>query len=311
MQKIILYVLLAMTSFIAQSRAEQEQGNNPARQTIKATSDFQGLVKTPFPISLETTIDGTHFVATDKKIYVLPDIMIPEHTNIEPETKARLQSLMDNNRCTFYQTRTPDLGRINRMNQTIAHLECGKDKIWIEGQLVREGLAIVWPTIGNTELIGDLLSLENKARLDKIGLWKDDTIKIQDAESIKSHLNSKQIIQAKVYNASLTRDMLYLNFEQDWKKDFSIGIAPNLQREISRKNISLQSLKGQTIRVRGWVRDYNGPFIDLETIDQLEILETSQEKPTSNSKPGMKSISNPVTPTVESPQNRKHQNQKQ
>ncbi|OIN87537.1 MAG: hypothetical protein AUJ12_02090 [Alphaproteobacteria bacterium CG1_02_46_17] len=310
MQKLLSFILLTMTCFIAvilipQANAEQVQEN---KNIAPVTSRFDGLGKTSTPLTAETIIDGTHFIATDKNIYVLPNIKTPENfSDLSLQSKTRLHDLLDQHRCTLYQTRTAELGRMNRMGHTIAQLECGKDKIWISGQLVREGLAMVWPSPSNPEMVPDLLKLEQLARSEKLGLWADEKITIQNAESIKDHLNSEQIIEAKIENATLTKNNLYLNFSPDWKTDFTIGISPALQRDFAKRQVALQSLRGKQVRVRGWVRFYNGPFIDLETPDQLEVLGMQDQNASAGTsinepkKPSMQTISHPVAPTIEKP----------
>ncbi len=304
MQKLLPFILLTMTCCIAvilipQARAEQVQEN---KNIAPITSSFNGLTKTSTPLTADTIIDGMHFIATDKKIYTLPNIKIPENfSEIQVQAKSRLHDLIDKQRCTLFQTRTPDLGRMNRMGYSIAQLECGENKIWVSGQLVREGLAMVWPSPSNPELIPDLLKLEQLARTEKLGLWGEGKITIQNAESIKERLNSEQIIEAKVENAALTKENLYLNFSPDWKTDFTIGVSPQLQRDFARKHISLQSMRGKLVRVRGWVRSYNGPFIDLETPEQLELIDKTDQDIPEPEKPSMQTISHPVAPTVEKP----------
>ena len=195
------------------------------------------------------------------------------------------------------------------MGYQIAQLECSTDNIWIEGQMAREGLAIVWPSPSNPDLFDDLLKEETKARTEKHGLWGENGITIQTPETVKSHQNSFQIIEGQVETTALTKKNLYLNFEPNWKEDFTIGVSPELQRAFAKKSVMLQSLKGRYIRVRGWVRNYNGPFIEIEQTGQLEIL----DKPSLPSldmkspKVGMKTISKstslnePTTPTIIKP----------
>ncbi len=285
------------------------------KKTETVRSNFPKLVRNPTPLTVDKVIDGLHFLASDKTIYVLPNLRTPENIpDLDKKTKERLETLLKGQRCTLYQTKVPDLGRTDRMDNKISQLECGTDRTWIEGQLVREGLAMVWPNPSNPELLADLYTEEQKARQEKLGIWAENGIEIQTPETVKTHLNSVQIIEGRVENASLTKNNLYLNFEQNWKEDFTVGISKALQKEFSKQNISLQSLKGKYIRIRGWVRNYNGPYIELEQIGQLELLDKSSSSPILQpSTSGMKTISNntainepekpsiakPSTPTLE------------
>lgn len=260
MHRIVLTFLFCL-SFIAYAQAES------------ISSSFSGLVKNPVSVKPDSIIDGTHFLASDKKIYVLPNLDIPEKfPDIAQDAQIRLGELLKNLPCTLHQTRTADKGRITRMNHHIAHISCGESNIWISGQLVREGLATVRPDPAFPELANELLELEDLARTEKKGLWSENKITIETPETIGDKLSSYQIITGKIHNISLTGNMLYINFGKNWREDFTIGIPAPIRKKFAKRGLNLQSLNSRTVRVRGLVRAYNGPFIEIETPEQLEIL---------------------------------------
>lgn len=288
-----------MILFIAHSRAEEGEGIIQGK--------FKDLTRSPVPVTITKVIDGTTLQTKDSTIYELPNLLVPDTANtLVEKTQKRLTELTNNAACASWLTRKSNTGRTNRMGHALTELECGKDKTWISGQLVAEGLAIVWPQVSNPEMADDLLKLESAARKSKKGLWADGTVKIQTPESVKQHMNSRQIVEGKIYNVALVKNTVYLNFEADWKQDFTIAIPSDLRRDFSKKNISLQSLKGQPVRVRGWVREYNGPVIELENTGQLEILENlpKLKAPETPAEPvaGMHTIKSPTPPSIEKPE---------
>ena len=301
------YSLLLVTAGVALMASSEARCENSGKPPVEPTrTNYNGLALSPTPLELKMTTGPLEFIGRDDARYALPSLLVPDTpTDLDAVTAKRLADLMGTNRCTPYQTRGTSKGRLNRMNDKLVHLECGKDKIWVNGQLVREGLAVVWPSPSNTELVGELFELEQIARKDRKGLWDTKLFPILTPENAASRINSRAIVQGKIVTVAQTKDAVFLNFSSDWKTDFTIGIPNALRRDFARANIGLQSLKGQTVRVRGWVQDYNGPFIELDTPAQLELLKPAQSpkaveeiidtltnSPSGGSSIGMHSINN-------------------
>lgn len=301
----IIALILAMTPVIAQAGT----GMVPEKISVPSESAiYKDLNRIPTPLTIESVADGKTLYATDKNLYQLSSIYIPETAqDFEPRTKDELSTLTIDQKCTTYITRNDDTGRVNRMNHNLVHLECGNDRIWVNAQLVRDGLAIVWPNTSNPEWIDDLYRYEATARAEKKGLWGGPIFAVQSPDSIGNHMNTRQIVEGTIYNVAMVKNNVFLNFSPDWKTDFTIGIPASLRRDFAKKNINLQSLKGTKIQVRGWVRDYNGPFIELETVQQLVIPDRENVLPLGNinDEPqpdaGMHTIKNPTPPAIEKP----------
>ncbi len=290
-----------MILFIAHSRAETGEGIIHGK--------FEDLTRSPVPVTITKIIDGTTMLGKDGTIYELPNLYIPDtQTDLAGTAQKRLEKLTVDQKCSAYLTRKPDMGRTNRMGHSLVELECGDDDIWIGGQLIAEGLAIVWPSAANPEMTSGLLKLEDQARKTKKGLWTEGSTKVHTPETVKQHINARQIVEGTVYNTALVKNTIYLNFEQDWKTDFTIVVPSGLRRTFAKENIALQSLKGKSVRVRGWVRAYNGPVIELENIGQLEILDslpkTELDQPEYPTEPvaGMHTIKSPTPPSIKKPE---------
>ena len=69
------------------------------------------------------------------------------------------------------------------------------------------------------------------------------------------------------------RDNVFLNFGADYKTDFTILIDKQGQRRFKRAGIDPRSLEGARVRVRGWVEMKNGPMIELDHVERLEVLD--------------------------------------
>ncbi|TNE31740.1 MAG: hypothetical protein EP349_03490, partial [Alphaproteobacteria bacterium] len=90
--------------------------------------------------------------------------------------------------------------------------------------LLRAGLAVVLPS---PEPNQNRYDLEEDARKDGKGLWAEDEWRIKNAAETDLLLKQKdqfQIVRGRVTQTALKSEFLYLNFDTDWRTDFSIGI---------------------------------------------------------------------------------------
>ena len=76
------------------------------------------------------------------------------------------------------------------------------------------------------------------------------------------------IITVLLYIKSITQD--YINFDDNWQEDFSVGIMIS-DLELF-EVINFDDLKNKKVRVRGWLESYNGPYIQIFHPAHLEVL---------------------------------------
>ena len=70
----------------------------------------------------------------------------------------------------------------------------------------------------------------------------------------------------------MVRGRAYLNFGPDWRSDFTVSAASAARRLFERDGHDLIALEGRIIRVRGWIKWWNGPMIELTHPEQIEVL---------------------------------------
>ncbi len=154
---------------------------------------------------------------------------------------------------------------------------------WVQELLVSSGGAFVYSFADNREGILDLLKAEGLARRGQVGLWAYAAYQIQDSKQVER--NPKEgfaIVQGKVLQVSEVRNKFYVNFGEDWRKDFSFMIA----RE-HLENFGISSVKegarvfeewiGCVLRVRGWIRQYYGPFLEITHPEVIELVPKANE----------------------------------
>lgn len=144
---------------------------------------------------------------------------------------------------------------------------------WLQGRLLSAGLARVATTLDSRGLAAEMLRLEAAARAARLGLWADRAYAVLSPDSAVKALNSFQIVEGRAQTAAVRRGRGYLNFAADYRTDFTLGFSPEALRLLADSGLSLSSYEGVRVRARGWLRWFNGPFIDVTHPEQIEVLE--------------------------------------
>ena len=188
----------------------------------------------------------------------------PPRPPLAETARARLRALAGG-----VELRLQHLGE-DRHGRILAQVRAGD--AWLQGELVRLGLARVHTTLDTRIDAPALLRLEAAAREAGEGIWGRPDYQVRTPDSVARHLDSFQIVEGVVADAGRGRGNLFLNFGPDRKTDFTVRIpaaAAKLFREVG---LDPLSLRGERIRVRGWVRRWDGPLIDATHPEQVERL---------------------------------------
>lgn len=258
--------------------------NTPAKPEAVIKGDFKTLKHTSSN-RVDKVIDEQTILMKDGKIVRLLGVDYPLGTDEDaPEQPFQAKELLDKllpegTEVMLYQKRQiSDVkrGRVNRMGQLLAHLVRKDNDGWINGTLVANGLARALTTASNPEMIDQLYALEDKARSSAKGLWaKDSRDGLLTPDTAQDGNGQLRVVEGKVSRAATSKNNLYLNFGNDMKKDFTVMIPAALRKSLARQGTDPMNLSGKTIRVRGWIRSWNGSYMELETPERLEIVTTS------------------------------------
>lgn len=247
------------------------------------TADFTDLKHTKSG-RIDKVIDALTILLKDGTVVRLSSIDIPDFHiwDDAPYSDKAFQLLKENlperTEIMLYQTRNAKHGRVNRKNQQLAHVLIKNNKTWLQGLYLAHGVARVYTTPHNTDMLHQMYKAEEKARTAQIGIWqKDSPYQVISPEQAPKHIGEFSIIEGTVQKIATIRNNIYLNFGKDWKTDFTIMITPNLRKKLSHQAINLSTLAQTDVRVRGILREYNGPLIELEDITHLEILHKEEE----------------------------------
>ncbi len=173
----------------------------------------------------------------------------------------------------LYKTVTLSYGgrRVDRHNRLLAHLHDEKG-VWIQGELLRSGMARVYSFQDNRAQIAEMLAMERKARAARRGIWRHRFYQIRDADTAHRHIGGFHLVEGQVRAVAARRKYTYLNFSDNWRTDFTIAVAARVRRLFKDAGLDLEALQGKTVRVRGWIKSRNGPLIDATHPEQIEIL---------------------------------------
>ena len=159
------------------------------------------------------------------------------------------------------------------------------ETIWLQERLIAEGMARVISFPENRLCTAELLATEENARQARKGLWKTGffAIRSADGEDLLSRLaQSYEIVEGEVRSIADIKGRTYVNFGENWRKDFTAFISPQSAKLFggapapasgSMTSFDAAALKGKRIRVRGWLKNFNGPSITVTHPEQIEILE--------------------------------------
>lgn len=240
-------------------------------------------------VRIVAIIDGLRLVDSKGVIYQLSSLDIPDLFQAEPgEFSLKAKELLENEfkdkEVYIYQTLDPKAGRSNRMEHSLVHIIRKDDQVWAQGMLLIKGLARVRTTNENRELASMMLQEEANSRSHSRGLWKKDDYKIHDMNTVFNASQSFQIIEGKILKIGSNKNRIYLNFGERWQDDFTVSISPEARRLFSKEGLDIMTWQGKTIRVRGMLENYNGPYIDIDHPERIEFIDSEPEPLTQESK---------------------------
>ncbi|MGY8997829.1 MAG: thermonuclease family protein, partial [Alphaproteobacteria bacterium] len=85
--------------------------------------------------------------------------------------------------------------------------------------------------------------------------------------------DSIELIEGTVVIAAEFDRRIYLNFGEDWRQDVTVTVSPNNRAIFREAGLDFAELEGKRIRVRGWTQWYNGPVIEIDHPEQIEVFE--------------------------------------
>jgi micrococcal nuclease len=238
--------------------------------------DFTALTKTG-TAKVTAVIDPYTVQLDDGRLVRLssinaPDFSVEDAGPISVLALRLLRDMLNGKTVALYQTKKKDRGRLNRMGHHLAHLEVTTTKAWVQGTLLRLGLTRTNTAPNTPEMATQMYALEETARKESLGLWEDPAYAVLTPETASEHMDSFQIVEGVVQSAAIKNNRIYLNFGADWRTDFTVSIPPGYKRSFSKAGIDPLGWNNQPLRARGWIREYNGPYMEITHPESVQLL---------------------------------------
>jgi len=165
----------------------------------------------------------------------------------------------------------------DRYGRLVAHVfvKEGDTERWLQADLIRRGQARV-ARVGDAACARALLAEEQAARVAKLGLWADPVYVMNKAEEPGEILKSRgrlALVEGRVVSVRESGGTIYVNFGRRWSEDFTVTIAKRNARAFTAAGLEPKRLSGKTVRVRGWIEERGGPWVDAARPEQIEVVQ--------------------------------------
>jgi micrococcal nuclease len=236
----------------------------------------------PIPASLQPgetgrvaeVIDGDSLRLASGLVVRLAEIDAPREAPGDPhgaQATAALRALVAGK---TVQLRYGGLRRDKRGRALAQVFVPGAQPVWLQREMLARGLARVhtWPD--NRAEAQTLLNAEATARIARRRLWASPAyaVRVSDPNHLVRYNRSFQLVEARVTQVAERRGRVYINFGENYRTDFTITVDAAAARLWPGGAAGLQQLQGKTVRVRGWLSDFNGPAIRANHPEQIELL---------------------------------------
>jgi endonuclease YncB( thermonuclease family) len=227
-------------------------------------------------------IDGRTFVLADGREVRLAAIEVPAlspspGTVPSPGITARdaLASTLGSAEIVLKQAEPQQTDRYGRI---VAYAFTARDGMERSAQadLIAAGLARVAARVGNRACAAELLSREDAARRAKLGLWAGsyyDSLNADDPAAVLAAIGRFALVEGKVVSVRESGATVYVNFGRRWSEDFTVTILKRNARSFTAAGLEPKTLAGRRVRVRGWIEERGGPWIEAARPEQIELID--------------------------------------
>lgn len=184
-------------------------------------------------------IDGRSFRMTDGREIRLVGI---ELVSDDKSTAALSTLIKDKDVSLRGADDTPD--RYGR--QTAFAFLAGSD-VAVQAQLLALGAALASPDVADKDCASALMAAEAEARNAKKGTWAGPNV-IKNAESaddILTGIGRYTLVEGRVLSVRQAGTTTYLNFGQNWTRDFAATISRRMMPAIEAAGLNLKSPREQ------------------------------------------------------------------
>jgi endonuclease YncB( thermonuclease family) len=232
--------------------------------------------------TVSRVIDGRTFVLDDEREVRLaaievPPLSSPQEPGTAPGgTAARdaLAALLAGAEIVLKRAEAPS----DRYGRVLAYAFPFRDGIErsAQAELISAGLARVAARIGNRDCAVELLGRERAARQAKLGLWAGsyyDLLNAANPADVLAERGRFALVEGQVVSVRESGATIYVNFGRRWTEDFTVTILKRNERTFTAAGMEPKRLAGRRVRVRGWIEERGGPWIEAAHPEQIELTD--------------------------------------
>ena len=225
--------------------------------------------------------DGRTFVLDDGREVRLAAIEVPplsEESGAAPNSAAArdgLAALLAGAEIVLKQAEPQQTDRYGRIVAYAFVTRDGSERL-VQGDLLAAGFARVAPRAGSRACAMELLSRESAARRAKLGLWAGsyyDSLDAENPAAVLARQGRFALVEGKVVSVRESGATIYVNFGRRWSTDFTVTILKRNERSFTAAGLEPKKLSGRRIRVRGWIEERGGPWIEAARPEQIEVTD--------------------------------------
>lgn len=268
---IIAAALSAATAAQAQAPAA---GKKPA--AARPVSSSECKLTTVATGTVASVLDGRTLMLGDGREVRLAAIEVATPT--EPAgaaAKAALESLVAGQPIELRGAGSEAGPETDRYGRLFGHVY-DKSERWVEAELIARGHARVAARVGERPCALALLARERAARAANLGLWADPYYVVRpadDAAAVAAERGRFAIVEGKVLSVRESGPTIYVNFGRRWTRDFTVTIAKRNESAFTSAGLEPKRLQGRRVRVRGYVEQRGGPWVEATRPEQIELAE--------------------------------------
>jgi endonuclease YncB( thermonuclease family) len=214
-------------------------------------------------VTVRAVVDGRTLLLTDGREVRLAGI------EVTPEARSALESYIAGRDIVLKGKATDRHGRL------LAYAFAGTGPA-AQSNLVARGHARVAARVGDPACAAELLSAEQTARNQRLGLWGNPhylTGKAANPADIAAERGRFALVEGRVLSVRESGGVIYVNFGRRWSEDFTVTVLKRSERAFSAAGVELKKLAGRHVRIRGYVEERGGPWIEATRPEQIEIAE--------------------------------------
>ena len=228
-------------------------------------------------------IDGRTFVLNDGREVRLAAIEVPplapaDNAKAAPgggAAKGALGGLLAGGEIAVKQAEPQKTDRYGRLVGYAFVMRDGAEHA-VQADLIAAGFARVAARAGSRACALELLNREQTARTAKLGLWASsyyDSLDADDPAKVLAEQGHFALVVGKVVSVRESGATIYVNFGRRWSTDFTVTILKRNARSFTAAGLEPKTLAGRRIRVRGWIEQRGGPWIEAARPEQIEVTD--------------------------------------